>query len=74
MARRHGSDGSGAKAEYWPQGWEDEVIYPGSEITQEQAEFGAAMNRERKRLGRFLDFTDVLRVARELGYKKCSEH
>lgn len=42
----------------------------GSNLTHDEIEFGRAMQNERERLGRYLEFADVLRVAKQLGYSK----
>lgn len=47
-----------------------EAISVGSKLTQDEVEFGRAMERQRRVLHRPLDCRDVLDVARSLGYRK----
>lgn len=49
-----------------------EEIYPGASVTQEEAEFGAAMAAYQRRTGlRYPNACDVLREAKRLGYRKA---
>ncbi len=46
-------------------------LFSGSEFTAEETEFFRAIDRYKRRTGRlFLSWHEVLRIARELGYRR----